>query len=158
MWVSNIRVPSRFKLTYLLTGRGLWRPALNAVRAISASGGPSPPFTTLAISQPATHITHVELHCPEEHNTMNWAFWSEMVDCFNQIAQDSECRVVVFSGAGKLFTAGIDLMDMAGGLRPKGDDTARKSWKLRQTISKYQETFSVIEKKQRQSIEICFQQ
>ncbi|XP_036412187.1 delta(3,5)-Delta(2,4)-dienoyl-CoA isomerase, mitochondrial-like [Colossoma macropomum] len=127
--------------------RGLWRPALNAVRAMSASGGPTPPFTTLAISQPATHITHVELHRPEKRNAMNQAFWSEMVDCFNQIAQDPECRVVVFSGAGKLFTAGIDLMDMASGLlRPEGDDTARISWKVRQTISKYQETFSVIEK------------
>lgn len=31
---------------------------------------------------------------------------SEMVDCFNQIAEDSECRVVVFSGAGKVFTSG----------------------------------------------------
>lgn len=29
-----------------------------------------------------------------------------MVDCFNQIAEDPECRVVVFSGAGKLFTSG----------------------------------------------------
>ncbi|XP_036412191.1 delta(3,5)-Delta(2,4)-dienoyl-CoA isomerase, mitochondrial-like [Colossoma macropomum] len=126
--------------------RGLWCPALIAVRAMSASGGPTPPFTTLAISQPATHVTHVELHRPKERNTMNRAFWSEMVDCFNQIAQDPECRVVIFSGAGKLFTAGIDLMDMAGGLRPEGDDTARISWKLRQTISKYQETFSVLEK------------
>lgn len=34
---------------------------------------------------------------------------SEMVDCFNQIAEDSECRVVVFSGAGKLFTSGKDI-------------------------------------------------
>jgi enoyl-CoA hydratase/carnithine racemase len=29
-----------------------------------------------------------------------------MVTCFNKIATDSECRVVVLSGAGKIFTAG----------------------------------------------------
>lgn len=29
-----------------------------------------------------------------------------MVDCFNQISEDAECRAVVFSGAGKLFTSG----------------------------------------------------
>lgn len=29
-----------------------------------------------------------------------------MVDCFNEIAADPECRVVVVSGAGKIFTAG----------------------------------------------------
>ena len=35
---------------------------------------------------------------------------SEMVTCFNKIATDSECRVVVLSGAGKIFTAGkIDM-------------------------------------------------
>lgn len=31
---------------------------------------------------------------------------SEMVDCFNEIAMNSDCRVVVLSGAGKFFTAG----------------------------------------------------
>ena len=42
---------------------------------------------------------------------------------------------------------GIDLMDMASDvLQPEGDDIARTSWNLRRIISKYQETFSVIEK------------
>ncbi|XP_072525175.1 delta(3,5)-Delta(2,4)-dienoyl-CoA isomerase, mitochondrial [Salminus brasiliensis] len=128
--------------------RGLWRPALTAVRAMSASG-PTPPFTTLSVSKPATHVTHVELHRPEKRNAMNKAFWSEMVDCFNQIAVDPECRVVVLSGAGKIFTAGIDLMDMASDIiqpQEEEDDAARTSWQLRRIITKYQETFSVIEK------------
>jgi len=29
-----------------------------------------------------------------------------MVTCFNKIAVDSNCRSVVFSGAGKIFSAG----------------------------------------------------
>lgn len=38
-------------------------------------------------------------------------------------------------------------MDIAGDLlQPKGDDTARIAWYLRAIISKYQKTFSVIEK------------
>lgn len=78
---------------------------------------------------------------------MNRAFWSEMVECFNKIAQDSECRAVVISGAGKMFTSGIDLMDVGSDLlQPKGDDPARISWYLRDLIRRYQETFSVIEK------------
>uniref|UniRef100_A0A8B9JJM1 Delta(3,5)-Delta(2,4)-dienoyl-CoA isomerase, mitochondrial n=1 Tax=Astyanax mexicanus TaxID=7994 RepID=A0A8B9JJM1_ASTMX len=124
----------------------LYHPALTAVRAMSASG-PTPPFTTLSISQPATHVTHVELHRPDKRNAMNKAFWREMVECFNQIAEDPECRAVVFSGAGKVFTSGIDLMDMASEiLQPEGDDTARMAWHVRRIITKYQETFSVIEK------------
>ncbi|XP_044209510.1 delta(3,5)-Delta(2,4)-dienoyl-CoA isomerase, mitochondrial isoform X1 [Thunnus albacares] len=127
--------------------RGLRLPCQAAVRAMSSSGGPTPPYTTLAISHPAESITHVELHRPEKRNAMNKAFWSEMVECFNEIAGDPDCRVVVVSGAGKIFTAGIDLMDMASEvLQPQGDDTARISWNLKKTITKYQETFSVIEK------------
>ncbi|KAM9811924.1 delta(3,5)-Delta(2,4)-dienoyl-CoA isomerase, mitochondrial isoform X2 [Syngnathus typhle] len=114
---------------------------------MSTSGGPTAPYTTLAISHPAQTITHVELHRPNKRNAMNKAFWSEMVDCFNEISGDPDCRVVVVSGAGKVFTAGIDLMDMAGDLlQPNGDDTARISWNLRKNITKYQDTFSVIEK------------
>ncbi|MEQ2188101.1 hypothetical protein GOODEAATRI_011529 [Goodea atripinnis] len=38
-------------------------------------------------------------------------------------------------------------MDMAGDmLQPEGDDTARISWNIRKLVTKYQETFSVIEK------------
>uniref|UniRef100_A0A7N6B5X4 Delta(3,5)-Delta(2,4)-dienoyl-CoA isomerase, mitochondrial n=1 Tax=Anabas testudineus TaxID=64144 RepID=A0A7N6B5X4_ANATE len=131
----------------LTKNRGLWLPSQVMVRTMSSSSGPTSPYTTLSISRPTERVTHVELHRPEKRNAMNKAFWSEMVDCFNEIAADPECRVVVVSGAGKIFTAGIDLMDMASNLlQPEGDDTARVSWNLRKTITKYQETFSVIEK------------
>uniref|UniRef100_A0A673ZEE1 Delta(3,5)-Delta(2,4)-dienoyl-CoA isomerase, mitochondrial n=1 Tax=Salmo trutta TaxID=8032 RepID=A0A673ZEE1_SALTR len=97
--------------------------------------------------QPATAVTHIELHRPEKRNAMNKAFWREMVECFTQIAEDPDCRVVVVSGAGEVFTAGIDLMDMASEvLQPEGDDMARTSWNMRRIIAKYQETFSIIER------------
>ncbi|XP_070826246.1 delta(3,5)-Delta(2,4)-dienoyl-CoA isomerase, mitochondrial-like [Chaetodon trifascialis] len=122
-------------------------PCQAVFRAMSSSAGPSPPYTTLAISQPAEFITHVELHRPDKLNTMNKAFWREMVDCFNEISENPDCRVVVVSGAGKIFTAGIDLHDLASSvLQPEGDDTARLSWNMRKTIMKYQDTFSVIER------------
>uniref|UniRef100_A0A8C2WVG6 Delta(3,5)-Delta(2,4)-dienoyl-CoA isomerase, mitochondrial n=1 Tax=Cyclopterus lumpus TaxID=8103 RepID=A0A8C2WVG6_CYCLU len=124
-----------------------WLPGQAAVRAMSSSGGAVSPYTTLSISHPAESITQVELNRPEKRNAMNRAFWSEMVECFNEIAGDPSCRVVVFSAAGKVFTAGIDLMDMAGDvLNPEGDDTARVAWNVKKIIAKYQETFTVIEK------------
>ncbi|XP_064159762.1 delta(3,5)-Delta(2,4)-dienoyl-CoA isomerase, mitochondrial isoform X1 [Anguilla rostrata] len=140
--------PTWLTLSYqLTTGRGLWLPGLSAVRAMSAQAGPTPPFSALSVSHPATAVTHVELYRPEKRNAMNRAFWSEMVDCFSQIALDSECRVVIVSGAGKIFTSGIDLMDMAANmLQPEGDDVARMSWNMRRLVAKYQETFSIIEK------------
>ncbi|XP_068601360.1 delta(3,5)-Delta(2,4)-dienoyl-CoA isomerase, mitochondrial [Brachionichthys hirsutus] len=129
------------------TLRTLRLPSQAAVRAMSSSAGSASPYTTLATSHPAEFITHVELHRPEKRNAMNKAFWSEMVDLFNGIAGNPDCRVVVFSGAGPAFTAGLDLLDTADLLlQPKGDDVARVSWNVRKTVAKYQETFSVIEK------------
>ncbi|XP_061638457.1 delta(3,5)-Delta(2,4)-dienoyl-CoA isomerase, mitochondrial isoform X1 [Phyllopteryx taeniolatus] len=138
---------SLFARSALSTYRGSGPCSQTVIRAMSSSGGTTAPYTTLAISCPAQAVTHVELHRPNKRNAMNKAFWSEMVDCFNEISGDPDCRVVVVSAAGKVFTAGIDLVDMAADvLQPDGDDTARISWNLRKTISKYQDTFSVIER------------
>ncbi|XP_003968835.2 delta(3,5)-Delta(2,4)-dienoyl-CoA isomerase, mitochondrial [Takifugu rubripes] len=127
--------------------RSWWSPGQAVVRAAASSGGPRPPYTTLAVSQPQQFVTHVELHRPEKLNAMSRAFWREMVELFSELAGNPDCRVVVFSGAGKMFTAGIDLMDMASDvLQPVGEDTARISWNLRKKIAEYQETFSVIER------------
>lgn len=76
-----------------------------------------------------------------------WCLCRELVECFQKISKDSDCRAVVVSGAGKMFTSGIDLMDMASDLlQPSGDDAARIAWYLRDLISQYQKTFTAIEK------------
>ncbi|XP_053257836.1 delta(3,5)-Delta(2,4)-dienoyl-CoA isomerase, mitochondrial [Podarcis raffonei] len=104
-------------------------------------------YETLKLERVKDKVLHVELNRPEKRNAMNAAFWREMVECFNKIAQDSECHVVVVSGAGKMFTSGIDLMEMGSTfLMIPGDDTARKAWNIRQKIREYQETFTVLEK------------
>lgn len=117
-----------------------------ASRAVP-SEAPEHSYESLRVTATQRHVLHVQLNRPEKRNAMNRAFWREMVDCFNKIAQDADCRAVVISGAGKLFTAGIDLMDLASDFfQPRGDDVARSSWHLRNLITGYQETFSVIEK------------
>lgn len=108
---------------------------------------PGHSYESLLVTAAQKHVLHVQLHRPDRRNAMNKAFWSEMVECFNKIAQDSECRAVVISGAGKMFSSGIDLMDVGSDLlQPQGDDPARISWYLRDLIRRYQETFSIIEK------------
>ncbi|XP_057568706.1 delta(3,5)-Delta(2,4)-dienoyl-CoA isomerase, mitochondrial [Hippopotamus amphibius kiboko] len=108
---------------------------------------PGHSYESLRVTPAQKHVLHVQLNRPEKRNAMNKAFWSEMVVCFNKIAEDADCRAVVISGAGKMFSSGIDFVDMASGLlKPPGDDVARISWHLRSLLSRYQETFSVIEK------------
>lgn len=65
-----------FYLSLSLSDRGLQRPTLAVMRAMS-SGGPTSPYTALAISRPAQFITHVELHRPDKLNAMNKAFWRQ---------------------------------------------------------------------------------
>lgn len=147
--MNSAPVPSASTRTLRLRLGLMWplfsRSAVHTVRCCALRTMST--YSTLLVSRPSNTITHVELNRPEKRNAMNRAFWSEMVTCFNEIAEDPDCRVVVFSGAGKIFTAGMDLMDMAGNvLQPQDDDIARSSWNVRKILLKYQDTFSVIEK------------
>ncbi|XP_074872382.1 delta(3,5)-Delta(2,4)-dienoyl-CoA isomerase, mitochondrial-like isoform X4 [Carettochelys insculpta] len=128
---------------------GQIRPLLSFRAMSSAPGQPhaSHNYETLKVSQAQEKVLHVELNRPEKRNAMNAVFWREMVECFNKIAQDSECHAVVVSGTGKLFTAGIDLMEMGSVFMVmEGDDMARKAWNIRKKLREHQETFSVLEK------------
>ncbi|CAJ0929854.1 unnamed protein product [Ranitomeya imitator] len=104
-------------------------------------------YETLKVTTPADHIYHVEINRPEKRNAMNKAFWREMVLCFQALGEDSNCRAVVISGSGKMFTSGIDLMDLASEfIQSTEEDAARIAWGVRKNIIEYQKSFSVIEK------------
>ncbi|XP_062916072.1 delta(3,5)-Delta(2,4)-dienoyl-CoA isomerase, mitochondrial [Mobula hypostoma] len=121
-----------------------WTRSMSAEARNAAS---SYKFESLRVTGVRDSVLHVEMNRPEKRNAMNRTLWREMVECFTQVSQDSDCRVVVISGAGPLFTAGIDLMDMAGDLlQSEETDTARKAWHLRNKILQFQESFSAIEK------------
>jgi enoyl-CoA hydratase len=55
-------------------------------------------------------IAHVQINRPEKINSMNAAFWSEIVEIIQWVDDTDEVRVVVLSGAGKHFSSGIDLI------------------------------------------------
>lgn len=109
-------------------------------------------FETLAVSTPADHVFHVEINRPEKMNAMNAAFWEELPKCFQQLHNDKKCRVVVISGAGKMFTAGLDFKSMMNELvqQNNGDgedpDVARKARHLYNVITTFQGTFTSMEK------------
>ncbi|MEE6490528.1 hypothetical protein FKM82_015898 [Ascaphus truei] len=136
-----------YKCTPLIKIKDLRGVGLGLRSMASEVEGPVYSYETLKVTQASEHVLHVELNRPEKRNAMNKAFWREMVLCFRAIAVDVNCRAVVISGAGKMFTSGIDLMDMSSDvLEQQGEDTARMAWNMRRKISEYQETFSVIEK------------
>ncbi|XP_022688272.1 delta(3,5)-Delta(2,4)-dienoyl-CoA isomerase, mitochondrial-like isoform X1 [Varroa jacobsoni] len=115
-------------------------------RAMSAT---TTEFTTLKVYKPAPFVYNVELNRPEKRNAMNSAMWSDIPKCFALINTDPDCRVVIFSGSGAMFTAGLDLTEQAAvlaGFGAYGDDASRKFVKVRNLIQRYQYTVTSIEK------------
>ncbi len=56
-------------------------------------------------------IAWVELHRPEKRNAMNPALNAEMVEVLDCLEGDDRCRVLVLTGAGEAFSAGMDLKE-----------------------------------------------
>lgn len=98
---------------------------------------------TLAVADAVATVT---LSRPEALNTMNKAFWTELIEVFEAIDADTSVRAVVIASTGRHFTAGLDLGMAASDLGgPKGDiGRARESF--RRHIHKMQDTFTVVDK------------
>ena len=55
------------------------------------------------------NIASVAFNRPEKANSLHKPAWKEMQTVFEHMDEDPEVRVVVLSGEGKHFCAGIDL-------------------------------------------------
>ena len=91
------------------------------------------------------NIAHVQINRPEKVNAMNAAFWSEIIDIFQWIDETDAVRVVVLSGAGKHFSAGIDLMMLASIANDFGKDVGRNARLLRRKILELQASFNAVD-------------
>ena len=54
-------------------------------------------------------IAHVSINRPEKANALHQQAWIEMKSIFESLSIDKEVRVIILSGEGRLFCAGIDL-------------------------------------------------
>ena len=92
-------------------------------------------------------IAWVYLNRPDKKNAMNPPAWAETLPIFEDLDRDPDIRVVIIAGKGPCFSAGIDLIAMAGDL-PELMDPGQKGgvkWRLIQKICKLQDTMSCIE-------------
>ena len=92
------------------------------------------------------NIAHVQINRPEKVNAMNAAFWEEIIDIFQWVDDTDAVRAVVISGAGKHFSAGIDLMMLASLAGQMGKDVGRNARFLRSTILRLQGSFNAVDK------------
>jgi enoyl-CoA hydratase/carnithine racemase len=67
------------------------------------------------------HVRLITMNRPAKLNAFNRALFAGLADAFETAAPDDEVRVTVLTGAGRGFSAGADLTDMA---RASGGDPA----------------------------------
>jgi enoyl-CoA hydratase len=66
---------------------------------------------TIEVEHPAEHVTTLRLSRPDRLNALNYTMVGELHDALDAVAADDDCRVVVLTGAGRGFCAGLDLRD-----------------------------------------------
>ncbi len=103
-----------------------------------------PAYTTLSLEL-QNNIAHLQLNRPDRANAMNRALWRELGEAMQWADSTPEVRVVVLSGNGKNFCAGIDLAMLGELLDDSPTCGARKSEALREDILWLQGRISAIE-------------
>jgi enoyl-CoA hydratase len=92
-------------------------------------------------------IAQVAFNRPEKSNALHMDAWIEMQSVFETLSTTDEVRVIVLSGEGKHFCAGIDLeLLMSISQFQKISCSGRRSEKVRQLVETLQTTILAIEK------------
>ncbi|MEZ5569288.1 MAG: enoyl-CoA hydratase-related protein [Halioglobus sp.] len=70
-------------------------------------------MTDVTIDYPRPEVAILRLNRPECLNAMSWNLVSELHAALDTLNADNRCRVVILTGAGKGFCAGLDLRDQS---------------------------------------------
>lgn len=89
-------------------------------------------------------IAWVELNRPEKRNAMNPTLNREMIDVLFALDEDDSCGVVVLTGAGEAFSAGMDLKEYFREVDEQPEHVQRRvrrdanywQWRLLRTYAK----------------------
>jgi len=68
-------------------------------------------MSNVGIERPQPQIALLRLNRPERLNALSWALVRDLHEALDAIDRDNRCRVVVLTGAGRGFCAGLDLRD-----------------------------------------------
>jgi enoyl-CoA hydratase len=79
----------------------------------------------LVVDEPASHVRRITLNRPEQLNAMTSELCEALHVALHSIALDRSCRVVILTGAGRGFCAGLDLRGYGAAPGNDGSDEAR---------------------------------
>ncbi|KAK0161929.1 hypothetical protein PV327_008326 [Microctonus hyperodae] len=119
----------------------------NSSRALSTMMTPSFDFDHLLVSNPKEFVYQVQLNRPDKLNALNDTMWKDVGKCFEKLGDSPDCRVILLTGAGKCFSAGLDLHDAMNISKELADhqDIARRCQVLDKKIKSYQDAFLRVE-------------
>ncbi|MHA7840032.1 MAG: enoyl-CoA hydratase/isomerase family protein [bacterium] len=70
-------------------------------------------MSAVLIEYPRPEVALLTLNRPERLNALSWALVEELHDALDTIDRNNRCRLVVLTGAGRGFCAGLDLADQS---------------------------------------------
>jgi enoyl-CoA hydratase len=91
------------------------------------------------------NVAHLRFNRPLKHNTMSLEFWREFPHAIKAIDEGAQARVLVISGEGKHFCAGMDLAVFTSGAIKRPKDPARRNEHMRQVVLQLQAVISSVE-------------
>jgi enoyl-CoA hydratase len=80
-------------------------------------------------------ITKITLNRPDRLNAMNFALVKGLYDAFDEVGADASCRVVILTGAGRGFCAGLDLAQGASPPAPAPRGRAQSGMAVQKLIA-----------------------
>jgi enoyl-CoA hydratase/carnithine racemase len=94
---------------------------------VAESEGTEAAREPVVLSRDADHVRVLTMNRPAKLNAFDAALFAGLADALEAAAADDEVRVAVLTGAGRAFSAGADLTDMArGGTSRDGADVGAR--------------------------------
>lgn len=90
-------------------------------------------------------VAHLSLNRPEKANCMIPAFWTELPEIIRKFENDASIRVLLITGEGKHFSAGMDISSFSAIYETLKAEPGRASYALRKEILRLQDTFNALE-------------
>ncbi|CAM8877083.1 unnamed protein product [Rhodiola kirilowii] len=108
---------------------------------------PSPSFKSLELAVTPSGVAYLRLNRPAQRNALSQDFFAEVPKAFSLLDQNPKVRVIVLSGAGHHFCAGIDISTLGNtNSRSDEEDRGRSAERLRREIKYLQDAITAIER------------
>ncbi|GAB3455684.1 p-hydroxycinnamoyl CoA hydratase/lyase [Streptomonospora sediminis] len=101
-----------------------------------APGGPHAPWGETVLVEFDEGIAWVTLNRPDKRNAMNPRLNAEMAATLDALEGDDRCRVLVLTGSGEAWTAGMDLQEYFRDIDAAGDPALQN--RVRRTAAEWQ--------------------